>query len=102
MSTCMSMNPAPIHLDHELCKGTEFGKPLFNSMFTLALLVGMSVLEATHGTTIANLGFSEVTFPKPVFCGDTLRAVTEVLDNRESKSRPTQGIVTLNHRMYNQ
>ena len=107
--TCLTLNPAPIHLDHELAKenskalsGDAEGKPLFNSMFTLALLVGMSVPEATHGTTIANLGFSEVIFPKPVYPGDTLRAETVVLDRRESKSRPTQGIVTLQHLAYNQ
>ncbi|CAK0891277.1 unnamed protein product, partial [Prorocentrum cordatum] len=101
--TCLSMNPAPIHLDHELSKQGEFGgKPLFNSMFTLALGVGMSVLETTHGTTVANLGFSEVKFPRPVFPGDTLRVETEVVDKRESASRPTQGIVTLRHMMYNQ
>ena len=107
--TCLTLNPAPIHLDHELTKenskalsGGAEGKPLFNSMFTLALLVGMSVPEVTHGTTIANLGFSEVKFPKPVYPGDTLRAETEVLDRRESKSRPTQGIVTLQHVAYNQ
>jgi citrate lyase subunit beta/citryl-CoA lyase len=113
--TCLTMNPAPIHLDHELSKGnsaalsgvanntnSNAGKPLFNSMFTLALLVGMSVPEATHGTTVANLGFSEVLFPKPVYPGDTLRAETVVLDRRESKSRPTQGIVTLQHLAYNQ
>ncbi|KAL7543683.1 hypothetical protein ACHAXR_012981 [Thalassiosira sp. AJA248-18] len=111
--TCLTLNPAPIHLDHELSKdnrnalgsGTDItstGKPLFNSMFTLALLVGMSVPESTHGTTVANLGFSEVLFPKPVYPGDTLRAETLVLDRRESKSRPTQGIVTLQHLAYNQ
>ena len=111
--TCLTMNPAPIHLDHELSKGnasaldganisSNAGKPLFNSMFTLALLVGMSVPEATHGTTVANLGFSEVLFPKPVYPGDTLRAETVILDRRESKSRPTQGIVTLQHLAYNQ
>ena len=110
--TCLTMNPAPIHLDHELSKGNtaalsgtgnnNAGKPLFNSMFTLALLVGMSVPEATHGTTVANLGFSEVKFPVPVYPGDTLRAETVVLDRRESKSRPTQGIVTLQHLAYNQ
>ena len=111
--TCLTLNPAPIHLDHELSKGhssalrgagkdLDDGKPLFNSMFTLALLVGMSVPEATHGTTIANLGFSEVLFPKPVYPGDTLRAETLVVDRRESKSRPSQGIVTLQHIAYNQ
>jgi len=111
--TCLTLNPAPIHLDHELSKGnasslsgkgenSNSGKPLFNSMFTLALLVGMSVPEATHGTVVANLGFSEVLFPKPVYPGDTLRAETIILDRRESKSRPTQGIVTLQHVAYNQ
>lgn len=105
--TCLSMNPAPIHLDHTLAGdagGTlsDNGKPLFNSMFTLALLVGMSVPETTHGTTVANLGFSDIVFPKPVYPGDTLRAETMVLDRRESKSRPTQGIVTLQHTAFNQ
>ncbi|CAD7959949.1 unnamed protein product [Amoebophrya sp. A120] len=102
--TCLTLNPAPIHLDHTLAaKSSEFGgKPLFNSMFTLALLVGMTVLETTHGTTIANLGFSKVVFPKPVFPLDTLCAETVVLENRESKSRPGQGIVTLEHTMFNQ
>ena len=111
--TCLTLNPAPIHLDHELAKENSAAlssgkganmpsKPLFNSMFTLALLVGMTVPESTHGTTIANLGFSEVLFPKPVYPGDTLRAETVVLDRRESKSRPTQGIVTLQHLAYNQ
>ena len=111
--TSLTLNPAPIHLDHELSKENSValskggsspgsGKPLFNSMFTLALLVGMTVPEATHGTTVANLGFSEVLFPKPVYPGDTLRAETLVVDRRESKSRPTQGIVTLQHIAYNQ
>jgi len=112
--TCLTLNPAPIHLDHELAKensaalssgkgvNKDAGKPLFNSMFTLSLLVGMTVPESTHGTTIANLGFSEVLFPKPVYPGDTLRAETVVLDRRESKSRPGQGIVTFQHLAYNQ
>ena len=114
--TCLTLNPAPIHLDHELSKenssalagagsgssNPNSGKPLFNSMFTLALLVGMTVPETTHGTTVANLGFSEVLFPKPVYPGDTLRAETLIVDRRESKSRPDQGIVTLQHLAYNQ
>jgi citrate lyase subunit beta/citryl-CoA lyase len=108
--TCLTLNPAPIHLDHEFSKENSIAlsgaggnsKPLFNSLFTLALLVGISVPEATHGTTVANLGFSEVVFPKPVYPGDTLRAETIILDRRESKSRPTQGIVTLQHVAYNQ
>jgi len=100
--TTMTLNPAKLHLDYESAKATQFGKPLVNSMFTLALLVGMSVLETTHGTTIANLGFEEVVFPKPVFYGDTIRAETEVLKNRPSSSNPSRGIVTFEHRAFNQ
>jgi acyl dehydratase len=83
-------------------KDTEFGQPLVNSMFTVALLVGMSVLETTHGTAVANLGFEEVAFPAPVFYGDTIHAESEVVAARESKSRPDAGIVTFEHRAYNQ
>lgn len=102
MFTTMTMNPARLHLDAEYAAGTEFGKPLINSMFTVALVVGISVLETTHGTTIANLGFEEVVFPKPLFAGDTVHVETEVVASRESKSRPDQGIVTFEHRAYNQ
>ncbi len=94
----MTMNPAPIHLDAEYSAGTEFGKPLINSMFTLGLVIGISVHEATMGTTVANLGFDKVEFPAPLFAGDTIRVETEVLEVRESRSRPDQGIVTLEHR----
>jgi acyl dehydratase len=100
--TTMTMNPARLHLDAEYAAETEFGQPLVNSMFTIALLVGMSVLETTHGTTIANLGFDEVVFPAPVFVGDTIHAVSEVIATRASNSRPDQGIVTFEHRAYNQ
>jgi citrate lyase beta subunit/acyl dehydratase len=100
--TTMSLNPAALHLDYEAAKATQFGKPLVNSMFTVALLVGMSVLETTHGTAVANLGFEEVMFPKPVFYGDTIHAETEVLAVRKSASKPTQGIVKMEHRAYNQ
>ena len=100
--TTMTMNPAAIHLDHEYSSRTEFGKPLMNSVFTLGLVVGLSVGDTTLGTTVGNLGFEEVKFPKPVFRGDTIRAQTEVLAKRESKSRPTQGIVTFIHRGFNQ
>lgn len=100
--TTMSMNPARVHLDAEYAKGTEFGRPLVNSMLTLALVVGMSVLETTHGTTVANLGFEEVAFPAPVFCGDTIHVETEVVASRASVSRPEQGIVTFEHRGFNQ
>jgi acyl dehydratase len=100
--TTMSMNPARVHLDVEYSKGTEFGRPLVNSMFTIGLVVGISVLETTHGTTVANLGFGEITFPAPVFCGDTIHAETEVVASRPSTSRPEQGIVTFEHRAFNQ
>ncbi|HSJ29575.1 MAG TPA: MaoC family dehydratase [Acidimicrobiia bacterium] len=100
--SAVTMNPAALHLDFDYAAGTEFGRPLVNSMFTLALLIGLSIHELTFGTTVANLGFTEVTFPAPVFHGDTIRAQTEVLDARPSNSRPSQGIVTLEHRAFNQ
>src|SRR6478752_4965628 len=84
--TTMTMNPQPLHLDAEYAARTEFGRPLVNSLFTLGVLVGISVLETTHGTTVANLGFDEVTFPAPMFAGDTLHAESEVVAARESKS----------------
>ena len=99
--TTMSMNPAPIHLDAAYAAGTEFGRPLVNSMFTAALVVGLSVPELTQGTIVAQLGFS-VDFPAPVFAGDTLRVDTEVLEARESKSRPNAGVVVFEHRAFNQ
>ena len=95
-------NPARIHLDAEYCSQTEFGKPLINSLFTLGLIIGLSVQDTTFGTTIANLGMTDVTFPKPVFAGDTLRARTTVTGVRASQSRPTQGIVTFRHEGLNQ
>lgn len=98
--TTMTMNPAPIHLDADYASGTEFGQPLVNSLLTLGIAVGISVHETTMGTTVANLGFGEVTFGAPVFAGDTLRVETEVLDARPSQSRPTQGVVTFEHRAY--
>lgn len=98
----MTMNPQPLHLDAEFAAGTEFGKPLVNSLFTLGLVVGLAVPELTLGTTVANLGFSRVDFPAPVFAGDTLHVVTEVLDARLSASRPDAGIVTFEHRGINQ
>lgn len=100
VATC---NPAALHLDEEYCRTeTEFGTRIVNSLFTLGLLVGLSVGDTTLGTTVANLGMTDVTFPNPVFHGDTLRAETEVLAIRESRSRPARGIVTLRHRAYNQ
>lgn len=100
--TTMTMNPAPLHLDFDYAEGTEFGKPLVNSMFTLALVVGLSVPELTLGTIVAQLGVDEVTFPKPVFHGDTVRVETEVIDSRPSKSRPAAGLVVFEHRAFNQ
>lgn len=98
----LTHNPAAIHIDHEYAKTTEFGRPLMNSIFTLGLVVGLSVQETTLGTTVGNLGWEEVAFPKPVFAGDTIRAETTVVALRDSKSRPQQGIVTFEHRGYNQ
>jgi acyl dehydratase len=102
MFTAMTHNPAALHLDEEYGKTTEFGQRIVNSLFTLGLMIGISVHETTLGTTIANLGMDEVKFPKPVFHGDTLRVTSEVLEMRESKSRPTQGIVVFLHKAMNQ
>ena len=100
--TTMTMNPQPLHLDAEFAKTTEFGKPLVNSLFTLGLLIGMTVGDTTLGTTVGNLGMQDVKFPKPVFHGDTIRARTTVVSVRESKSRPGQGIVEFLHEATNQ
>ena len=100
--TTMTMNPQPLHLDAEFAKSTEFGQPLVNSLFTLGLVVGISVHETTLGTTVANLGFTSIEFPAPVFHGDTIHVETEVLSTRASSSRPGQGIVEKEHRGYNQ
>lgn len=98
----LTYNPAAIHIDHAYAATTEFGKPLMNSIFTLGLVIGLSVQDTTLGTTIANLGMTDTTFPKPVFAGDTIRARTTVVELRDSKSRPTQGIVTFEHLGLNQ
>ena len=98
----LTHNPAALHLDEEAMKSSEFGTRIVNSCFTLSLMVGISVADTTLGTTIANLGWDEVRFPKPVFIGDTLRIETCVLEMRESRSRPDSGIVTFTHRAYNQ
>jgi acyl dehydratase len=99
-ATC---NPAALHLDEEYCRQhSEFGQRIVNSGFTLGLMIGLSVGETTLGTTVGNLGMDEVRFPKPVFHGDTIRSETEVLETRESRSRPTQGVVTFLHRAFNQ
>lgn len=100
--TTMTMNPAPLHLDHDYASRTEFGRPLVNSMFTLALVVGLSVPELTLGTIVAQLGLDGAKFPSPVFHGDTVRVETEVVETRESKSRPDAGIAVFEHRAYNE
>ena len=100
--TTLTMNPQPLHLDFDFASKTEFGKPLFNSMMTLSLLVGISVPELSLGTLVANLGLNAVVFPQPVFHGDTLRVESEVIESRASKSRPNQGLVTVEHRAFNQ
>lgn len=98
----LTMNPASLHLDAAASSRTEFGQRLVNSMFTLSTMVGLSVAQLTQRTTIANLGFETVTFPKPVFVGDTLYAETTVADKRPSRSRPDAGIVVFDHCMRNQ
>lgn len=100
--SALTYNPAAIHIDHEYSKNTEFGKPLMNSVFTLGVLIGLSVQDTTLGTTVGNLGFGETTYPAPVFGGDTIRAESTVVALRESKSKPDRGIVTFEHRAYNQ
>jgi acyl dehydratase len=101
--SALTHNSAALHLDEEYCKNeTEFGQRLVNSCFTLGLMVGISVGDTTQGTTVANLGWDEVRFPKPLFHGDTMRVQSEVLELRESRSRPNNGIVTFEHRAYNQ
>jgi acyl dehydratase len=100
--TAMTHNPAQLHLDEEYMKGTEYGQRIVNSCFTLGLMVGISVGETTLGTAVANLGWDEVRFPKPLFQGDTVNVTTEVIELRESKSRPEAGIVTFLHKAFNQ
>lgn len=98
----MTMNVQKLHLDAEFAAGTEFGRPLVNSIFTLGLMIGMSVHNLTMGTTVANLGMTETVFPAPVFAGDTIRTTTTVLAARASRSRPDAGIVTFLHEAFNQ
>lgn len=98
----MTMNPQPLHLDAEFSKHTIHGQRLVNSIFTLGVVGGIPVADTTLGTTHGNLGFSEIRFPNPVFHGDTIHVETEVLDKRESKSRPDAGIVFFLHRGINQ
>ena len=99
----MTLNPQPLHIDRHFCETeTEWGQPIMNSLFTLGLMIGMSVNDLTVGTTIANLGMTDVKFSHPLFEGDTVRSTTEVIGKRPSKSRPGAGIVEFHHRAYNQ
>jgi acyl dehydratase len=100
--TTLTMNVQPLHLDADFSAKSMYGKPIVNSVFTLGLVVGIPVQDTTLGTTLGNLGFRDVTFPQPVFAGDTLRVETEALDMRLSKSRPGTGIVGIEHRGINQ
>ncbi len=100
--TTLTHNSQPLHLDEEYAKKTMYGERVVNSLFTLSLLVGVTVEDLTAGTTLGNLGFTDTKFPNPVKIGDTLRFVTEIVDKRESKSRPETGIVTFEHRAFNQ
>jgi acyl dehydratase len=98
----MTHNPQPLHIDAEAARASEFGQILVNGTFTFALMVGLSVAETTLGTLVANLGYDKLVHPKPVFLGDTLRAETEVVELRDSRSRPDAGLVTFAHRLLNQ
>lgn len=100
--TTMTHNPAQLHLDADYMAGTDYGRPIMNSCFTLGLMVGISVGDTTLGTAVANLGWDEVRFPAPLFPGDTVRVRTEVIELRASKSRPDAGIVTFLHQAFNQ
>lgn len=100
--SALTMNPAALHLDAEYCRGTPFGERIVNSVFTLGLMVGLTVYDTTYGTTLGNLGWEEVRFPRPVHIGDTLHAITTVAGKRDSESRPDAGIVVFDHRALNQ
>ena len=102
LMSALTHNPQPLHLDAEYAAGTEFGRIVVNGTFTFALMVGISVGDTTLGTLVANLGYDKLVMPKPIFIGDTLRGETEVVELRESKSRPDAGLVTFRHRMFNQ
>lgn len=100
--TALTHNPQPLHLDAEFAGATQHGQILVNSIFTLGLVVGLSVGDTTLGTTLGNLGFEQTTFPRPVFIGDTIRVTTQVTDRRESRSKPDRGVVTFQHEGINQ
>ncbi|WP_336964168.1 MaoC family dehydratase [Sphingobium aquiterrae] len=98
----MTHNPQPLHIDAEAAKASEFGQILVNGTFTFALMIGLSVGDTTLGTLVANLGYDKLVHPSPVFIGDTMRAESEVVELKESRSRPNAGIVTFSHRLINQ
>ena len=98
----LTHNPQPLHLDEEFSKGTEYGQRIVNSLFTLGLVIGVSVGDTTLGTTIGNLGMTDTRFANPVFHGDTIRSVTKVREKRISKSRPNAGLVIFEHYGFNQ
>jgi acyl dehydratase len=99
----MTLNPQPLHIDAHYCATeTEWGRPLMNSLFTLGLMVGISVNDLTTGTTIANLGMTDVRFPNPLFEGDTVHCTTDVVGKRDSKSRPQAGIIEFHHKTFQQ
>jgi len=100
--SALTLNSQPLHLDAEFAKSTQHGQILVNSIFTLGLIIGLSVGDTTLGTTLGNLGFDKTTFPNPVFIGDTITAKTLVVDKRESRSKPDRGIVTFEHQGINQ
>jgi acyl dehydratase len=102
MFSCLTMNPQPLHIDRDFAAKTEWGQPLMNSLFTLGLMIGISVNDLTVGTTIANLGMSDVKFPAPLFENDTVSVTTEVVTKRESKSRREAGIVEFDHKAFKQ
>lgn len=100
--TTMTHNPSALHLDAEYMKKSQYGRPLVNSCLTLSMMVGISIADTTLGTTIANIGWDNVRFPKPLFPGDTIHVQTEVIAVRASRSKPDRGIVTFIHRCFNQ
>ncbi len=100
--SCLTHNPQPLHIDHEFAAKSEWGRPLVNSLFTLGLLIGISVEDTTAGTLLANLGMTDVKFPHPLFHGDTVSCTSEVVTKRESKSRPNAGIVEFHHKAFKQ
>jgi len=102
MFCAMTHNPQPLHLDEEFAKATEFGQRIVNSLFTLGLVIGITVTDTTIGTTLGNLGMTDIRFKNPVFHGDTVHVVTRIKDKRESKSRPDAGLVVFEHTGFNQ